>query len=214
MNLDQEENDFFESEESSFDIKSIIPKIIRIWPVIIGSILIFLIGSYILTRTSVPQYQVSGLFFIKESGGGLSLFDAPSIEGTAKTGIVNEITILQSRPIAEATLSKLDFTVEYYSEGTFINNELYQNSPVLVEVNWKEPQVLQGLVTIKWSGNEKFTISFDDEDYSKYLPDGTKTKLQNIPEPAEYFFGEWITNNNFSIKVTKTSPDESGEVLG
>lgn len=212
MNLDQEEKDFFESEDTSFDIKSIIPKIIRIWPFIIASVLVFLIASYITTRMTVPQYKVSGLFFIKESDSGFSLFEAPSIEGTAKTGIVNETTILQSRPIAEATLNKLDFTVEYYSKGTFINNELYQNTPVLIEVNWKNPQVLQGLVAIRWSGEQEFTLSFEEEKYTKYLPNGTTTNLQNIPEPAKYPFGEWINTNNFTIKVTKTSPDESGEV--
>ena len=152
MNLDQEEKEFFGSEESSFDVKSIIPKIIRIWPYILICAFTFLVGSYILTRMTVPQFKVSALFFIKDSDQGFSLFEAPTIEGTARTGMVNEITILRSRPIALATLSKLNFTVEYFSKGTFINTELYQNAPVLVEVNWKEPQVLQGLMTIRWTG--------------------------------------------------------------
>ncbi len=212
MNFDQEEKEFLTGDDSSFDIKSIIPKIIRIWPFILGSAILFLLGSYVLTRMTVPEFKVSGLFFIKDSGQGFSLFEAPTIQGTARTGLVNEVTILKSRPIAEATLSQLNFTVEYYSKGTFINTELYQNAPVLVEVNWKEPQVLQGLITVRWTGEDKFSMAFEDETYSKYLPDGTKTKLEIIPKPEEFSFGEWIVNNNFNIKVTKTSPEAGGEV--
>ncbi len=213
MNFDQDEKEFFTNEDSSFDIKSIIPKILRIWPFILGSMLVFLMGSYVMTRMTVPQFKVSGLFFIKESDSGFSLFDAPTIQGTARTGLVNEVTILQSRPIAYAALSQLNFTVEYYAKGTFINTELYQNTPILVEVNWKEPQVMQGFMTIRWEGNDKYTLSFEDKAYSKYLPDGTKTRLEIIPEPQDFPFGEWISNNNFSIRVSKTSSDEEGEVL-
>lgn len=212
MNLDSEENNFLESEDTSFDIKSIIPKIIRIWPYILVSIFVFLAGAYIMTRMSVPQYKVYGLFFIKESDKGFSLFEGAEIDGTAKLGIVNETTILQSRPIAEATLNQLDFTVEYYSKGTFIDKELYQNTPILIEVDWREPQVLQGLLSIRWSDNDNFVLSLEDEAYSKYLPNGTNIELQNIPEPTEYAFGELISTNNFTIKVTKTSPESTGEV--
>ena len=213
MNLDQEEREFL-SEESSFDIRSVIPKIIQVWPIILISSLVFLIGSYILTRMSVPQFKVSGLFYIKESNSGLSLFNSvPTLGGSARSGLINEMIILKSLPIAAATVYQLDFSVEYYKKGFFINDELYNNTPIIVEVNWKEPQVINGLLTISCDNSEKFTISFNNKDYTKYLPDGTKTKLSNLPEPAQYPFGEWITTNNFTLKVTKTTVDDGGELL-
>jgi hypothetical protein len=159
------------------------------------------------------MYNVSGLFFVKDTEGQLTLFSSPAMDGSMKNGLVNEITILKSRPIAEATLRQLDFGVEYYTKSTFINNELYQNTPILIEVNWKEPQIIQGLISVRWANDKEFSLSFEDQGYVKYLPDGSKTKLEIIPEPTLFPFGEWIQTNNISIRVTKTGADSDGEIL-
>lgn len=212
MSFDMEEKEFLE-DESSFEVKSVIPKIIRIWPLILISTLMFLFGSYIYTRMTVPQFKVSGLFFIKDKDSKFSLFESPSIAGDSKNGLVNELTILKSRPIAEITLQQLDFDVEYYFRGTFIDIEQYQNTPVLVEVNWKEPQIVDGLITLSWVNDKSYTVSFDDKRYSKYLPDGSTVKLEIIPQPTIYNFGEWIETDNFTLKVSKTNSESQGEIL-
>jgi len=212
MSFDMEEKEFLE-EESSVDVKSIIPKIIRIWPLILISTFLFLFASYIYTRMTVPQFKVSGLFFIKDNDSKFSLFESSSIAGDSKNGLVNEMTILKSRPIAEITLQQLDFDVEYFFRGAFTDIEQYQNTPVVVEVNWKVPQIVDGLITLSWVNDKSFKVSFDDKKYSKYLPDGSKVKLEIIPQPTIYNFGEWIETNNFTLKVSKTNSESQGEIL-
>lgn len=211
--MQSEEEEFLAKEENSFDYKSLIPKIIRIWPIILLSVVVFFAGGFLWTKLSVPQHKVSSLFFIKEKASALSLFEGPSIMDNGNLGLQNEVIILKSKPIAEATLSQLDFDVEYYRKGTFINQELYLNTPVIVEVDWKSPQVVNGLLLIKWEDAQSFTLSFDEKEYDKYLPDGTLTKLEIIPDDEVFKFGEWIERNHFRIKVSKTSAEPEGEIF-
>ncbi|HCH44309.1 MAG TPA: tyrosine protein kinase, partial [Algoriphagus sp.] len=207
-----EDVDFSEKPDKSIDFKSILPKILRIWPWIILSVGISLAIGFYLTKTTVPLFSVSSKFFIKEKESAFALFEKPSITEVGNVGLQNEIIILKSRPIAEATLKTLDFDVEYFTKGTFIYNRLYKNTPILVQVDWLAPQVTNGLLKISWENNESFTVSFEDDYYTKYLPDGTSITLNNIPKPESFKFGDWVETINFRLKISKVDPEKSGEI--
>ena len=120
MSFDQEEIEFV-SEESYFDFKSLFPKILRFWPWILLSIILFLGAGFLYTRMSQPLYRTSGLFFIKDTDNKLSLFEGADFTEDGNKGLINEVIILNSKPIAEITLAQLDYDVEYFKKGTFIN---------------------------------------------------------------------------------------------
>jgi len=209
MSIDQEENDFFQEEESSFDIKTLLPKIIRIWPWIFGSLILFMTIAYFYTETSVPTYRASGKFFIKENENAMSFFEAPAAMQDQGLGITNETIILKSRPIAEATLSLLDFDVEYYEDGTFIKKEIYKNTPVVVEVDWTAPQLLHGLLRVNWENSTEYSLEFEAEKYAQYFPDGTFRTADKL-EPQTFKFGEIAETPNFKFTINNTSGQESG----
>lgn len=199
--------------DSSIDIKSILPKILRIWPWIILSVAVFFTCGYLYTKTSTPEYQVTSKFFIKENESPLALFESPAITDVSSTGIQNETIILKSKPVAALAIGQLDFDVEYYSRGTFINQEIYKNTPVLITADWTSPQIINGLITLEWISAKEFYLIFEAEKYTQYLSDGSYLGLSNIPEKKLYQFGEWIENPLFKIKVDKIDTDEEGEVL-
>ena len=162
MTFDSEDNEFLKNEESSLNLKLILPKILRIWPWILASLLIFVGIAFYLTETTSPMYRVSSKFFIKENEKGLALFENPAISQEQGIGLNNEMIILSSRPIAEATLRKLDFQVEYYEKETFRDKEIYRKTPVVVEVDWKSPQLLNGKINVDWSSLNEYQISFPE----------------------------------------------------
>ena len=210
MSFNQEESDFFQDDDSSFDLKTLFPKILRIWPVILICMAIFLATAYFYTNTTVPAYLVSSKFFIKEQESPLSLFENPALGGQQGIGITNEIIILKSRPIAEAALVQLDFDVEYYEEGRFIKKEVFRKTPIVVEVEWENPQLLNGLVEVKWSNPAEYTLSFPDENYSQSYPDGSIGV--GVPnQGGTYKFNEWIETPQFKVKINNTSNQDSGE---
>ncbi|MCS5488976.1 GumC family protein [Algoriphagus limi] len=211
MSIDQEENDFLQEEESTFDLKSILPKILRIWPWILGSLVVCLTIAYYITQTTPPSYRVSSKFFIKENDKGFSFFENPALQEQGM-GLTNEMIILKSRPIAEATLDKLEFHVEYFKKGTFILEEIYKQTPIVVELDWKAPQLLHGEINVDWSSAEEFTLKFPNESYTQLLPDGSYQRVEKI-EPKKFKFGEWIETPQFKIRVNNTSGTESGNSI-
>jgi uncharacterized protein involved in exopolysaccharide biosynthesis len=64
--MKEEEEILFQENNKSFDFKALIPKILRIWPLIILSVIVFAGAGYLWTKMTVPLYKVSGLFFVKE----------------------------------------------------------------------------------------------------------------------------------------------------
>ncbi len=212
MNTEIEENDFYQEDENLFDFKSLIPKIFKIWPWILGSLLLSLGVAYYLTKTTSPYFRVSSKFFIKENESGLSLFENPTISQEQGLGLTNEMIILRSRPIAEATLKKLDFRVEYYKQGSFIAEEIYRNTPIVVEVDWKAPQLLNGQIKVNWTDDKTYSIEFPAESYTQLLPDGSYQTVQGL-EIKTFSFGEWIETPHFKIKVNNTSGTSKGSSI-
>ena len=75
MSFESEENELFKTEESSFDFKTLLPKILRIWPWILVSLAIFMAGAFYITETSPEMYRVTSKFFIKEDEKAFSFFE-------------------------------------------------------------------------------------------------------------------------------------------
>lgn len=209
MSFDQEDQDLFKGEESSFDLKSILPKIVRIWPWILLSLGVALAIAFYITETATPVYRVSSKFFIKENEKGLSFFENPTLGQDQGMGLTNETIILRSKPIAELALAKLDFQVEYYQEETFRKREIYKQTPIIVEVDWKSPQLLHGNIQVAWDSLNSFRLIFPDKSYSQLFPDGSYGTVSEI-ETKEYPFGEWIETPNFKLKINNTSSQPNG----
>lgn len=209
MNLDQEENDLFQDQESGIDFKVIFPKIFRIWPIIILSIGLFLLGAYYVTQTTPPSYRVTSKFFIKENEKGFSFFENPTVSSDEGMGITNETIIFKSRPIAEATLNKLDFQISYFEEETFIFKEIYKQTPIIVEVDWKSPQLLNGKIKVNWVSLTDFTLEFPDDSYTQLFIDGSYEEVKDLTQ-KQYKFGEWIETPNYKFKVNNTSGQSTG----
>lgn len=213
MSGELDENDFYQEGENIFDLKSIFPKLLRIWPWILVSFFISFGLAYYFTQTTVPTYKVSSKFFIKENERGLSFFENASVLQEQGMGLTNEMLILKSRPIAEATLNKLDFRIEYYEQGTFILKEIYKKTPVLVEVDWKSPQLLNGKFHISWSDSENYTLEFIDENYTQIFPDGRSYQIEGKLDKTKFKFGEWVETPQFKIRIINTSITNEGSSI-
>lgn len=212
MNFESNENDFL-VDDSGFELRAIFNKLLQKWLIIVISVIVFLIIGFVYTKTSVPLYRVEGMFFIKEKENPLAFFGSPSIIASSSMGLQNETIILKSKPVALEVLKKLDFQVEYYREGSFVDSEIYLSTPVVLEVDWKKPQTIDGFLKIEWGNNTEYTITYIDEQYNKLLPDGSKVLMEIKPEPIKHQFNEVLTNNELSINVLKVSSDESGSIM-
>ncbi len=107
------------SEESSFDIKTIFSLFILNWQWFALSMFIFVCGALIYLRYTTPIYQVSAKMLIKDeqnnrrpSGQMLSNMQDLGIISNS-TGIDNEVEILKSRILAVEAVRDLKLYTEY-----------------------------------------------------------------------------------------------------
>ncbi len=213
MKNDFDEVDHFqEEEEGGFDFKALIPRILRIWPWILLSLSIALGSAFYMTQKATPIYRISSKFFIKDADNSFSFLETPGLSQDQGIGLTNETIILRSRPIAEATLEKLDFQVEYYQQGTFIPKEIYRNTPIVVEVDWEAPQLLNAPIKIEWTKDSEYTISFEAPGYTQYFPDGSYGSASELASGI-YKFGDWIETPQFRLRISNTSSTDEGSSL-
>jgi capsular exopolysaccharide synthesis family protein len=97
--------------------------------------------------------------------------------------IAEAIEQIRSKVFLKRVVEKLDISVNYFSEGTFKNNELYHSSPYLVKVNARNPALF----------GQKIYVVLNNE-----LTGGTLT----VGNTTHHFtLNEWLKSNDFDITV-------------
>ena len=114
-----------------------------------------LIGAWVYLHFQTPVYQVSASIMIKDDkkgGGGGSTSDLENlgIGGmiTSTQSIDNEIEVLRSKTILKEVVNNLELYITYYDEDEFPKKELYQTSPIIVNLTAQEADNLPGVAMI------------------------------------------------------------------
>lgn len=202
----------------AFDPFKFIIKYFKYWPYVAVSIVIALGIAFYINQTTPPLYQASAKFFIKEddnAGGILNLTGLPkSFSGRSDQFVANQSVFLSSRPVAERTLSKLKFDVDYYQPGFFTDKDLYTSSPITVEVDWESPQILADKIKISWKDAENYTVSFPGNNYFKFVPGilYEEIELENNVS-YKHSFGEPTDSPLYKFVIDLKKDVLEGEIL-
>lgn len=213
-----EPNYTLEEKEQAFDPLKFLLKYLKYWPVFLISVLIFVCVAHYINLTTPPVYQANAKFYIKDDPGNLGILDLTgfnkNLGGKIDQKIANEAVFLKSRPVAERALSRLDFNVDYFEPGFFINTELYKSSPIHVQVDWLHPQIMGDKIKISWKDDKKFKISYPNGTYYKYVPEASGEEIELDSELEEsHVFGDFTESPLHKIKVTLSKNIPNGEIL-
>ena len=100
------------------------------------------------------------------------------------SNIISEaIEQIRSKVFLKRVVEKLDISVNYFSEGTFKNNELYQSSPYIAKVNLKNNSLY----------GQKIYVELNKNLTNGFLKIGTKTLKFNI--------NNWLKTDDFDINI-------------
>ncbi|WP_158859258.1 GumC family protein [Lunatibacter salilacus] len=221
MNHLEKSSDYFNESGSpeSFDIKSLLLKFLKYWPIFLLSMITALGLAHFKNKFTHPQYKVEGKFFIKEDLSTLSLLDLTGKGGNLKnsTGnsLSNEMVILKSKPIAKMVLDRMNLDIEYYKKGNFIFTEAYKDSPILAVVDWEHPQIVNGKIKISWNSDEDFLLEFQEDEYSLVSPNSTKKERvsNTMTQILKIKYGEWIELPITRFKIEKISEESFEEIF-
>lgn len=130
-----------DNEEKALEIRYVVAKYIRYWPWYIFFIILLVSATFLFHRYTVDQYEVSGSMMIRtNTSPEARIMDRSNIFSSG-LNLQNDILRLKSKGLAKEALAKLHFDVEYYAKTTIKPIELYDRSPIRIEVDWGHVQV-------------------------------------------------------------------------
>ena len=127
-----------EQEENSIDLKAELFKYLVHWRSFLVSIIVIIALAVLYLKFASKIYDVNTTILIKEDNKSdltsqLTAFSDFGFGGS-KNNIENEIEILKSRTLTEKVIDSLKLEYTYFNEDSFTKKELYNNSPLILEV--------------------------------------------------------------------------------
>ena len=158
---------FEEEENSNFDLKEWVGRIISHWYLFAIGIVISVSLAYLKNRSVMDQYLTTGTMIIKESTSGgystSSLMQGFGV-GAGYTNVNNQLILLGSYDLIARTIDSLPFmNVEYVTKGRFKTRNIYRNTPIVVEYTHIAPSAYNQLFRCTLQGNGSLLINSEDE---------------------------------------------------
>src|SRR6266498_1223497 len=105
------------------------------WPLFIGLIIIFIIGSFVYLRYATPVYEITATILIKDEKKGLD--DSKIMESlnifSPNNIVENEMQVLQSRGLMDEVVNQLYLYAPIFSEGRERSVSAYTSTPVIIQ---------------------------------------------------------------------------------
>ncbi|MFO7823990.1 MAG: polysaccharide biosynthesis tyrosine autokinase [Cyclobacterium sp.] len=192
----------FEEQEKPIDIKYYIIKYFRYWPLYLFCIVFGLVAVFLFHRYTVERYEVKGSMMIKSNASPeVRILDRSNIfSGTEN--LTNDILLFSSKNLAAEALSKLHFDVSYFASTNIKEIELYNNSPIRVEVDWNHPQLTNRKIRINILSDSTFQLlpgenMFLDQFFMSYPYAEEEEEFFRKP----YFFGKEVNEGKARFTI-------------
>jgi len=156
---------------STFDFRGFLFKLIRHWPLFIISLGIGFGVAYYQNVRKLPIYQMSNTVSIKDDQNPFFTTNTSlTFNWGGTTDKVNTAIItLKSRSHNESVVDKLQYYLNYLTDGKYQQVDAYGRTPFLVEVDTTQPQILGKQMKIVFKDSVTFSLSTEFEEGRKSL---------------------------------------------
>ncbi len=149
-------------------------------------ILIFFVLSFTLAflylRYSQSIYESKAVLQIIDSHKTEAILKLNNVENNENV-LAEAVEQIRSKEFLRRVVEKLDISVNYYSEGTFKNNELYHSSPYLLKIN------------------PKSAISYGEKIYIELNNNLTGGIIKVGGRSEKFEVNNWLKLNEFDINI-------------
>ncbi|WP_297337692.1 polysaccharide biosynthesis tyrosine autokinase [Algoriphagus sp.] len=200
-----------DNEEKALEIRYIVAKYIRYWPWYLLFTFLFTVAVFLFHRYTVDEYEVTGSMVIKTNNSPEArILDRSNIFNSG-INLENDILRLRSKNLAREALRKLHFDVEYFAKTNIKDIELYDRSPIRIEVDWNHLQVTDAPVELQILSEENFKLvpvetSILDINAAKASGD------ESIYDKT-YTFGQVVETARSKFTVHLVNPGRVGDVV-
>ncbi|NJB70281.1 capsular exopolysaccharide synthesis family protein [Saonia flava] len=169
---------------SDFNFSDEIRKYIKHWKWAVLSLIIGIIIAHLFVRYSTPKYLAKAKIQIlqeKSSGSGVSLLQDIDVFSNMENNVEDEVEIIASRSNLIEVVRQLGLNTKVYSLGSIRSKELYENSPITLNIiapdSTMHREGLEFYLDIN-SSTTSFGYSVEEEDAPKNYAFG-----KNISSP-------------------------------
>ncbi len=129
-----------EGQHDSIDLKAILGKVFRMWWLFLITTSIAVAVAVWHLKTTPKTYEVSGVMLMSDTkrnnfGGGNEEFLKGTAYLSSSNGLEDEVSVLMSFTNILNTIQQLDFGVAYYEERNFLEHEIYEDKPFIVQLD-------------------------------------------------------------------------------
>ncbi len=215
------DNQFSFDEQSGFDFKVLLAKILKNWKWFLLTLSIAFFIAYYVNVRKQNIYELNNYVTVKDESNPWFTSNMSLVFnwGGVSDKVDLFITTLKSRTHNERVVEKLKSYINYYKKGKYNLIDIYEESPFIFELDKSGYQIIDIPVTIKFLSKDKFELVIEPKnknvntyDYStnkqKTLKSSAVRKTFNIGEKIELPFLRGkillIKPENLNIKDTYT----------
>lgn len=200
-----------DNEEKALEIRYVIAKYIRYWPWYVLFTILFVSVTFLFHRYTVDEFQVTGSLVIKNSSTPESRILDRSNIFNAGVNLENDILRLRSKNMARIAMDKLHFDVEYFAKTNIKDIELYDRSPVRIDVDWNHLQVTDTPVELEILSETNFRLLPAEVgllDFNAVQAAGDESVFNKT-----YTFGQEVETVRSKFTVFLINPSRVGDLV-
>lgn len=203
----------FQEDIKPIDIKYYLIKYFRYWPLYITCIFLGLIVTFLFHRYSVEEYEVQGSILIKQnSSPEMRILDRSNIF-SGSYNLENDILLLTSKNLVAEAIKELHFNVTYYASTNIKEVELYDQSPIYVEINPEFPQMETGEITITMINDHEFVLTKEESGFFDFLNAKAEGPIDQAILNQTFRFDEPIETEQTSFVIHQKKQMKAGDKL-
>ncbi|MFB3389203.1 polysaccharide biosynthesis tyrosine autokinase [Flavobacterium sp. LAR06] len=196
--LDIKDFSIFENH-SNFDFKGFILKILSYWKWFLASLIIAFTIAYQVNIRKEKIYGMKTMISIKEESNPFFTSNTSLVFNWG--GISDQVngisTILQSRSHNELVVSKLQFYIDYFTQGKYNLVDSYGAVPFYIDIDKSKGQLANVLIRIKFLSPNEYEIRVPFEQNSVSLINYSdnlysRTAVQPVEFVKKYKVGEQV----------------------
>jgi capsular exopolysaccharide synthesis family protein len=203
----------FEDDVKPIDIKYYLVKYSRYWPLYAACIFMAMVIVFLFHRYTVEEYELRGSILIKQMNAPeVRILDRSNIF-SGSNNLENDILLLTSKNLAEEALKNLHFDVSYFASTNIKEVELYDKSPIKVEVDWSFNQMGSSVINFTVLSEDEFALTNEERGFFDFLSAKASGPFDDQLLNKTYRFGEVIQTDRSKFTVHKLKFMRPGDQL-
>lgn len=132
------------------------------WYWIVGSLILFMLGSYVYLWYTPKTYATSGTLKLEEKKSEIAdLATAITTSDRGPSKIQSETSVIQSPSVILAAIKDLNYPISFYIEGRVRTSELYPEKPLDIQVlQFDSLNYIRDIITFKAINKTSFNLSY------------------------------------------------------